>query len=61
MSCKCQACGNRYKVDVAIPKEIWSVIKPEQKSEGAGLLCGRCIFDRIEKMGNYNAFNLIQL
>jgi len=54
--CVCQACGSRYKVDLLIPDELWEQIKPSGKLEGAGLLCGRCIMDRLEAIGNFDAF-----
>lgn len=58
MSCLCQSCGDKYKVDIVIPDELWEKINPEGKAEGAGLLCGVCIFKRIENLDKYDAFNL---
>lgn len=55
MSCKCQACEKSYKVDLLIPNKIWEKIKPEGKAEGAGLLCGRCIMDKIETLNEYKS------
>lgn len=57
--CKCQGCGDKYGADVIIPDDLWERIKPEGKSEGAGLLCGRCIFTRIEAIGGYSAWRLV--
>ena len=57
MSCKCQGCGNRYKVDLLIPDNLWEKIKPEGQPKGSGLLCGHCIVNRLENMG-YGAFTL---
>ena len=57
MACTCQRCGERYKVDLIVSDELWEKIKPEVKKKGSGLLCGRCIAERIEKMG-YNAYTL---
>lgn len=51
--CICQACGRRYRVDWIIPSRLWEEIKPAGKAEGAGMLCGRCISDRIEARGQY--------
>ena len=49
MSCTCQKCNNKYKVDIIVPDEIWEQIKPENKPVGAGLLCGKCIIEALEK------------
>jgi len=56
MSCKCQQCGEQYKVDLIIPDKLWEKIKPENKPTRAGLLCGSCIMNNIEKLNNYNAY-----
>jgi len=58
MSCVCQRCKNKYKVDIIIPNFLWQKIKPQDKSKEAGLLCGRCIFDRIELLNEYASYNL---
>ena len=59
MSCKCQRCGNQYKVDLIIDDELWNTyIKPKEKPEGSGMLCGSCIMQRIENLYEYNAFKL---
>jgi hypothetical protein len=57
MSCVCQRCGNKYKVDIIIPDELWEQIKPQHKPIGAGLLCGNCIVDALEERG-YSAWEL---
>lgn len=57
MSCTCQKCNNKYKVDIMVPDEIWEQIKPEGKSIGAGLLCGKCIIEELEKKG-YSVWKL---
>jgi hypothetical protein len=57
--CKCQGCGEIYKVDVVIPNDLWERIKPEGKPEGAGLLCGTCIFKAIEEVGEFGALHLV--
>jgi len=54
MSCKCQECGKQYKVDIIVPDEIWEKIKPKNKPEGVGLLCGKCIMLKIEEMNKYD-------
>ena len=48
MSCKCDRCERQYRVDLVVPDDIWEKIKPDWKPEGAGLLCGSCIMDKIE-------------
>jgi len=58
MSCICQICGNKYKSDVIISNLIWEKIKTNGKLKGAGLICGRCIFDRIENLNEYSSFEL---
>lgn len=57
--CLCQGCGQRYRVDVLVPDELWERIRPTGKPEGAGLLCGRCIFGRIEQLGQFSALHLV--
>jgi len=56
-SCTCQECESQYKVDILIPDELWERIKPTGKSQGAGLLCGDCIIEKLEKIG-YSAWTL---
>lgn len=58
MACACQNCGNNYKIDVTIPNSLWEEIKPKEKSIGSGLLCGICIFKRIEILDRYDTYNL---
>ena len=61
MPCKCQGCYNLYKIDIEVPDSLWEIIKPKGKGKGkgAGLLCGKCIFTRLEKSNKYKSFNLI--
>jgi len=59
--CTCQGCGRKYRVDLIIPDTLWEQIKPEGKPEGAGMLCGRCIMDRIESRGEYDALQVISI
>ena len=58
MACKCQNCGEQYKVDLIIPDKLWNKIKPENKPEDAGLLCGSCIMKRIEKTSDHDCWLL---
>jgi RNase P subunit RPR2 len=55
--CTCQGCGRHYRVDFNIPDHLWERIKPEDKEEGAGLLCGVCIATRLEELG---AFGVVE-
>ncbi len=48
--CLCQACGDRYKVDLMLPDELWARI-----SGGKNLLCGRCIMTAMEGLGSFAA------
>ncbi len=59
--CICQGCGEKYMVDLLIPDDIWEIIKPAGKGKGAGLLCGKCIMERIEEISNYDCWHLIKL
>ena len=56
--CRCQECGFRYKVDLLVPNYIWERIKPMDKDQGAGLLCGPCIARAIERMGVFGCYQL---
>ncbi len=53
MSCTCQGCGKQYYVDLIVPDNVWEKIKPDGKADGAGLLCGACIMNKIESFGEY--------
>ena len=58
MGCVCQECGRDYKLDLIISDNLWELIKPKQKSEGAGLLCGGYIISKIENVFGYSGFIL---
>ena len=60
MSCTCQGCGKKYTLDISIPNEMWEKIKPPNKQIGAGLLCGVCITERIERLKGYGAYDLVE-
>jgi hypothetical protein len=51
--CTCQSCGRKYGIDLIVPDDMWGKIKPNGKNEGAGLLCGACIMNRIEDIQDY--------
>ncbi len=59
--CTCQTCGVKYTVDVIVSDELWNKIRPEDKKNGAGLLCGSCIMKRLENILGYSAYNLIKI
>jgi hypothetical protein len=61
MSCKCQECGNSYKIDLLVSNEIWERIKPYNKPKGAGLLCGSCILKKMENILSYDAYKLLKI
>ncbi len=60
MSCTCQQCGRRYRVDLLVTDSVWERIKPPGKPEGAGLLCGACIMNKIESFGEYDAIYIMK-
>jgi len=41
-----------------IHDEIWERIKPLGKPKGAGLLCGSCIMQKLEKENKYDYWHL---
>lgn len=58
MPCKCQQCGEQYKVDLIVSDWLWEQIKPKGKPKGAGMLCGPCIMKNIESFGYYDSLHL---
>ncbi len=56
--CMCQRCSQKYKVDLIVPDDLWKRIKPEGEAVGAGMLCGRCIMDRIEAFNDYGSLHV---
>jgi len=57
LSCICQQCGKNYRIDLILPDDIWEKIKPDNKPEGGGLLCGSCIMYKLELLGKYSAIS----
>ena len=56
----CHSCGCEYKVDASVPDTVWAAIRPNNsRSEGAGLMCGKCIAEAIENLGGYGSYNII--
>jgi len=60
VSCICQQCGKKYKVDLVVPNNLWEQIKPEGKPRGADLMCGFSITERIEEISNYDYWHLVK-
>ena len=58
MSCICQQCGKKYKVDLLIPNSLWEKVKPSGKEKGAGLLCSSCIMKRVEGLNIYGILEI---
>lgn len=55
----CEGCGRRYKVDLLVPDDLWVLIRGEtSRRPESGLLCGRCIMDKIEGRGQFDVFEL---
>jgi len=59
--CKCQNCGAEYGVDVMVPDDIWKQISPKPKPEKGGLLCPKCIGEKLEEISGYAAYKLVQV
>lgn len=59
--CRCQGCGAKYKIDVMVDDKTWEEIKPKGKPKGAGLLCGSCIFEMMERTSDFAAYELKDL
>lgn len=57
LGCKCQGCGEHYRVDLNIPDDLWNHIRPTGTAPGAGLLCGSCILVRIERQGGFGVLH----
>lgn len=58
--CTCQDCGTKYKVDVMVSKDLWRQITPKPETEGSGLLCPKCIGERLEEISDYASYKLIE-
>ena len=42
--CLCSACGERYRIDIMVPDDLWARIGKVQ----GPLLCGKCIMSWLE-------------
>lgn len=58
VGCRCHGCGLRYLVDMNVPDDLW--VRIGMPSPG-GLLCGRCIVDRLEQFGEFDAWALVRV
>lgn len=56
--CKCGNCGLRYRVDLNVPDEVWLEFGMPEKS---GLLCPMCIGAKLEELGKFGAYRLVDL
>lgn len=52
--CICQECGGRYKVDVLVSNDLWARLGYDHED----MVCGECIVDGIERLGEFGAFRL---
>lgn len=57
--CICQGCGRRYDSDLIVQDDVWNKIRPDGKPEGAGLLCGTCIIQRLQESYPNSTWGLI--
>lgn len=48
--CTCESCGKQYIGDLLVPDDVWSRIVGDE-----GLLCARCILDRVVAAGIWTA------
>lgn len=48
--CTCQKCGNKFRIDLYVSD--WERIKPQGAKQGAGLMCGSCIFKEMERIAD---------
>ena len=57
MSCECQKCGEKYKMDLILSDELWELITGKKDS---GLLCPVCIIKGLQSMNKYQVFILVK-
>lgn len=58
--CRCQGCGQHYRVDLLLTDELWAEIRPDRTEEQPlNLLCGPCITKRLEDRNRFDAFALV--
>lgn len=51
--CLCQRCGQRYRVDLMVPDDLWGEIHGS-----FNLLCGPCLTELIEARNEFDYFQL---
>lgn len=59
--CVCQGCGNKYKIDIIVSTDLWQKITPKPEIEDAGLLCPKCIGERLENVCGYASYRLVKI
>lgn len=55
--CTCARCERRYVVDLNIPDALWCLIHAQSPAPDR-MLCGECIMELIEGLGNFAAYEL---
>jgi len=55
--CTCRQCLSTFKVDVIVPDDLWKRLGVPE----GWLLCGACIMRRIEALGDFGAFELVDI
>lgn len=61
--CLCQGCRRRYKVDINVSDKLWRRLQDGDVGRGykrPNLLCGICIMRRIELLGEFGCYDLIE-
>lgn len=58
--CVCQNCGLNYRVDIIVPDDIWRDITPKPETEEGGLLCPKCIGEKIEDISGHGSYKLVK-
>ena len=59
--CTCQNCNNKYTVDIIVPDDVWNQIFPTKEIKDAGLLCPKCIGEKLEEILGYTAYKLVKI
>lgn len=51
----CQNCGNDFSLHIMVQNHIWERIKPRE----GGMLCGSCIFYKLQALDTYSEDDLM--
>jgi hypothetical protein len=54
----CQGCGKEFRIDIMVPDELWDRLKPPERKDGSGMLCGSCILTRMEGLAGADMWQL---